>query len=213
MEHILHLIGLAKKAGRLEVGEEPVGAVTRAHHARLVLVAGDAAAPTVRRAAHFAEGGACLMLSLPADKEALGGAVGRTSCAMVAVTDIGLACAIAKKLAALKPSAYAAAAAALEVKAARAQERKREALQHEKNRQTGKLKKASPPEEPTPAAPEKVTEKKIPKPSPYRGKRPSDAHRSFRSRTARPARRADAPRFSGSRPVKHGKGSGKKNEQ
>ena len=27
---ILHLLGLAKKAGRLEVGEEPVGALCRA---------------------------------------------------------------------------------------------------------------------------------------------------------------------------------------
>ena len=30
---ILSLIGLCKKAGRLEVGEEPVGAAARARHA------------------------------------------------------------------------------------------------------------------------------------------------------------------------------------
>ena len=34
---ILHLLGLARKAGRLEIGEEPVGAVCRARQARLVL--------------------------------------------------------------------------------------------------------------------------------------------------------------------------------
>lgn len=31
---ILHLLGLARKAGRLEIGEEPVGAVCRARQAR-----------------------------------------------------------------------------------------------------------------------------------------------------------------------------------
>ena len=36
---ILHLLGLARKAGRLEIGEEPVGAVCRARQARLVLLA------------------------------------------------------------------------------------------------------------------------------------------------------------------------------
>ena len=55
---ILSLIGLSKKAGRLEVGEEPVGAAARARHAKLLLVASDAAANTRRRCAHFAEAGA-----------------------------------------------------------------------------------------------------------------------------------------------------------
>ena len=32
---VLHLLGLAKKAGRLEIGEEPVGAACRARQARL----------------------------------------------------------------------------------------------------------------------------------------------------------------------------------
>ena len=48
---ILHLLGLAKKAGRLEIGEEPVGAAARAHQARVLLLAADAAPNTVRRGA------------------------------------------------------------------------------------------------------------------------------------------------------------------
>lgn len=39
---ILHLLGLAKKAGRLEIGEEPVGAAGPAHQARVLLLAADA---------------------------------------------------------------------------------------------------------------------------------------------------------------------------
>ena len=33
MDSVLHLLGIARKAGRVEVGEEPVGAAARAHQA------------------------------------------------------------------------------------------------------------------------------------------------------------------------------------
>ena len=38
-EHILSMLGLALKAGRVEVGEEPVGAAARAKKARVIFVA------------------------------------------------------------------------------------------------------------------------------------------------------------------------------
>ena len=138
MEGILSLLGLAKKAGRLETGEEPVGGAARAHTARLILLASDAAENTARRAKHFADAGACLCVRIPADKDAIGRAVGRTSCAMLAVTDIGLAEAVAKKLAALDAERYGATAEKLSVKAARAAERKNERARHEKNVRAGK---------------------------------------------------------------------------
>ena len=62
---ILHLLGLARKAGRLEIGEEPVGAACRARHARLLLLACDAAPNTRRRCAHFGQTGGVLWLDLP----------------------------------------------------------------------------------------------------------------------------------------------------
>ena len=99
MDKLLNLIGLAQKAGRLAVGEEPTGAAARARDARLILVAADAAENSVRRVRHFADAGQCLWCRIGADKDALGRAVGRSSCAMLAVTDIGFAEAIAKKLA------------------------------------------------------------------------------------------------------------------
>ena len=55
MDKLLNLIGLAKKAGKLEVGEEPVGAAARSKHARLILIASDAADNTRRRARHFGD--------------------------------------------------------------------------------------------------------------------------------------------------------------
>ena len=124
MNNILSMLGLAKKAGRLEIGEEPVGGAARARDARLILLASDAAGNTLRRAKHFADAGACLLTQIPATKDELGAAVGRTSCAMVAVTDIGFAEAVANKLAAIDEAKYGEIAERLSVKAARAAERK-----------------------------------------------------------------------------------------
>ena len=137
----MNLIGLAQKAGRLAVGEEPTGAAARARDARLILVAADAAENSVRRVRHFADAGQCLWCRIGADKDALGRAVGRSSCAMLAVTDIGFAEAIARKLAE-GDERFAETAEKLAVKAQRAAERRREAEAHERNVRTGKKRPA-----------------------------------------------------------------------
>lgn len=145
---ILHLLGLAKKAGKLEIGEEPVGAVCRARHARVVLLAKDAAPNTCRRAAHFGQAGNVLWLQLPHTKDELGFQLGRSSCAMLAVTDFGFAAAIGDKLAAMDPDRYGPAAQQLRQKSDRALQRQKEKRQHEKNVQMGKKKPwAAPPKE------------------------------------------------------------------
>ena len=99
MDNALRLIGLARKGGRVEVGEEPVAAAARAHKARLVVLASDAADNTLRRASHFALSAGVPVLQSPYTKGELGLSVGRSSCAMLALTDYGLAAAFAQKLA------------------------------------------------------------------------------------------------------------------
>lgn len=141
MDNILNMVGLALRAGRLEVGEEPVGAACRARDCRLILTARDAADPTLRRVRHVADAGQCLWISTPYSKEELGAAVGRTVCAMAAVTDIGFAEAIARKLAAAEPEKYAQTAQQLSVKAQRAAQRRKERQAHEKNLRCGKKKR------------------------------------------------------------------------
>jgi ribosomal protein L7Ae-like RNA K-turn-binding protein len=205
MERILSMIGLAKKAGLVEIGEEPVGSAARAKHARVILVAGDAAASSVRRAYSFAQSGSCLCLTVDATKDQLGSALGRTSVAMVAVTDIGFAESVVKKLAAMDEARYGAAAGQLSVKAKRAAERKAEKLQHEKNVQQGKKRKKETEQKPAekvaaePAAPRKATAAKSGSKNSRSGGRGKPA-----------AQKTEANRFAGSRPVKKGKGSVKK---
>ena len=210
MERILSMLGLAHKAGRVEIGEEPVGSAARARKARIILVASDAAAGSVRRAMSFANTGNCLCLVIPATKDELGRALGRTSCAMAAVTDIGFADAVAKKLAALEPEKYESAAERMAVKAQRARERRQEQLNHEKNLRTGKKKvtKPAPPEEKSRSEKEKAPPQGRSTPERKKSGRPDGRTRGA---AARQRQKAQARvRFEGSRPVKKGKGSGRK---
>ena len=84
-DKLLGLLGLAKKGGRLQSGEEPVGAAAQAGHARLILLASDAAENSRRRAGHFAQLHDTPLHVLPYDKATLGAAVGRGTCAMLAL--------------------------------------------------------------------------------------------------------------------------------
>ena len=200
MDKVLSMLGLAKKAGRLEVGEEPVGAAARARDARLIVVAEDAAENTVRRVRHFADAGQCLWVKVPATKDALGRAVGRTSCAMVALTDVGFAEAAAKKLAAIDER-FTETAQKLSIKAQRAEARRKEAEAHEKNVRMGR-KKNKKEEKPR----EEASAVKSDKPAEKRG----ESRKAREQRRREGAKRAAAKRFEGSRPVKKGKGSAKK---
>ena len=185
---ILHLLGLAKKAGRLEIGEEPVGAVCRARHARVLLLAADAAPNTCRRAAHFGEAGNVLWLTLPHTKDELGFVLGRKSCAMLAVTDFGMAAAIGEKLA-QQDERFVPAAQQLRVKADRALQRQKEKRQHEKNVQMGKKKPWAAPQKEQAAKPQKKEKLAAGKPVAGSRKNPSV---SAEKKSARPAVRKNA---------------------
>ena len=94
----LSLLGLALRGGNLAVGEEPVRDACRTRRATLVLAAADAAQNSVDRSRRWAEEGGAAWVRLPWDKETLGGALGRRLCAVAALTDKGLAAALAEKL-------------------------------------------------------------------------------------------------------------------
>lgn len=132
-EQFLSLIGLCLRGRNLEVGEEPVEAVARARDARVLLLASDAADNTARRVQHFAEAGQCVWLRIPFTKQELGQATGRGSAAVAAITDIGLAVAVVRRLAEMDPEKYDEDLAKLELKAKQVpQSGKVKAVQHEK---------------------------------------------------------------------------------
>ena len=97
-DNALSLLGLALRGGNLAVGEEPVREACRARRATLVLTAADAAQNSADRARRWAEEGGVPWIQVSWDKETLGNALGRKLCAAAALTDRGLAAALAKRL-------------------------------------------------------------------------------------------------------------------
>ncbi len=201
---VLHLLGLARKAGRAELGEEPVGAACRARRARLVLLAGDAAPNSRRRAAHFGQAGEVLFLEVPFSKAELGGLFGRSSCAMLALTDPGFAASVLEKLAARDPARYESAARRLRETADRALQRQREQRQHEKNLREGKRKPWAPPPAPRNAAPKQAVRPKgggNAAPRPKQKDRPAPAVRPERTGPGRRRLTGKIPKKRGGTPL------------
>ena len=97
-DNALSLLGLALRGGNLAVGEEPVREACKTRRAALVLAAADAAQNSADRSRRWAEESGVTWVRLPWDKETLGAALGRNRCAVAALTDQGLAAALAEKL-------------------------------------------------------------------------------------------------------------------
>ena len=132
-------LSLARRGRMLEVGEEPVGAACRAQHARLVVVASDASDHTIRRVKSFVAGTKQPWIQIDCTKDALGDAVGYSSCAMAAMTDVRLALAFVQALG--EPERHQELLEDLQARAKRAEQRQREEKAHQKNLRTGKKKK------------------------------------------------------------------------
>ena len=138
MDRALNYLSLARKAGLAELGEEPVGAITRAGKGYLVIVASDASDHTWRRAKSFVAGTDQQAIRVTFTKDALGFVVGRTSLAIAAITDAAMAASLVKALPDV--AKHGAALAVLEEKAAKLKQRKAEAKAHQRNVRFGKKK-------------------------------------------------------------------------
>ena len=130
----LNYLSLARKGGLAELGEEPVGAVARAGKAYVILVASDASDHTWRRAKSYAAGTEQQCVRLENTKDEMGFAVGRTSLAIAAITDVQLALALVKALPNVDPQVLEV----LSAKAAKAKKRLSEAKAHARNVRKGK---------------------------------------------------------------------------
>ena len=132
----LNYLSLARKGGRAELGEEPVGAAARELKAHLILVAQDASDHTWRRAKSYAAGTDQQCVRLAVTKEEMGFVVGRQSLAIAAITDAALALALVQSLGA--PEKYAKELSVLADKAERMKQRAKEAKAHQRNVRKGK---------------------------------------------------------------------------
>ena len=136
MDKALNYMALARKAGRIELGEEPVGGAARAGKACLVVVAADAGDHTWRRAKSFVAGTNQVAVKLPFSKDEMGMATGRTSLAIAAFTDPAMALACLKSLP--QQEKYSQELETLENRTKRVRQRQQEAKAHEKNKRVGK---------------------------------------------------------------------------
>ena len=132
----LNYLALARKGGRAELGEEPVGAAARAGKAHLIIVAGDASDHTWRRAKSFAAGTDQQCVRLDCTKDELGFVIGRTSLAIAAITDVQLALALVTALG--QPEKHKQCLEVLTEKTKKLKKRQAEAKAHLRNVRKGK---------------------------------------------------------------------------
>ena len=129
-EKALRFLGLARKARKLEIGEEPAGIACRSGKARLLLVASDAGDHTFRRARSFCRTGKPAYICAPYTKEELGNGLGCNACALCAVTDAPMAKAF---LEALEDEKFQPILDDLTVQCQRIEKRRQEEKAHRKN--------------------------------------------------------------------------------
>ncbi|MBQ7341461.1 MAG: 50S ribosomal protein L7 [Oscillospiraceae bacterium] len=138
MDKALNYLALARKAGRIELGEEPAGAAARAQHARLIVVASDAGDHTWRRAKSFVAGTDQQCLKVPYTKDEMGAVTGRSALALAAFTDPAMALAFVQAL--NQPEEHKELLESLTKRTQRIRQRQKEAKAHEKNKQLGRKK-------------------------------------------------------------------------
>ncbi len=91
MDKALRYMTLARKAGRLAVGETGCGAAFASGKARLLLLASDASESTRKRAKKMLYGRRAPLRTLPWSRAELSELLGKNSCGMMCFTDLPLA--------------------------------------------------------------------------------------------------------------------------
>ena len=138
MSKALNYMGIAKKAGMLETGEENAGMEIRAGKAKLLVLAKDASENARRRAEGFVFDTNVPLIESPFSKEEISIATGKNGCSMLVFKDIGLAERFAQSLWNEYGEAYQTQALELKARAEKTAQRMKEAKAHERNKKLGK---------------------------------------------------------------------------
>ena len=97
-DRAIGLLGLARKAGKLQTGEETVGSLLLQKRARLTVLASDAGTAVSRKMRALADGTRQRVLEIPYDKLTLGAALGKQSVSVAAFADVSMALAFVNAL-------------------------------------------------------------------------------------------------------------------
>ena len=120
----LGLLGLSRRAGKLEIGDEAVKGACSRSLAKLLLIASDASERTTATFESIAESSEIPCITVSETREEIGNALGKRPSAVVAICDTGFSAAIAKKLSESSESARLALPS-LEKRAKRSASRKK----------------------------------------------------------------------------------------
>ena len=140
MNKALNYIGIARKAGAIEIGETYSGAAVRAGKGRILILASDASDNAKHRAENYVNGTQTPLVALPFTKAELSEASGTNGFSMAVFTDVGLAAVFMTALAECEPS-FEKTAQMLAEKNEKAAQRRREAVAHDRNKKLGKAAK------------------------------------------------------------------------
>lgn len=114
-DRLLGLLGLARRAGKLEIGEAMTAETVTAGKARAIFLANDIGEATRRKVMRHEE--RVPVFTMPHDKETMGASLGFPGCAVCCLTDVGMARAAAEQLAPLSEANAAAAVRVIEKEA------------------------------------------------------------------------------------------------
>ncbi len=140
MSKIQGYLGLAKKAGLLETGEENTGNIVRSGKAVLVILASDASDNARRRAEGFVYGRNTPLVKIPLTKDDISLATGRNGCSMAVFKDLGFASNFLKALSA-EHEGFEEITLELTEKSERALAKAREKKTSKRNNKIGKRRK------------------------------------------------------------------------
>lgn len=140
MSNSLNYLGIARKANKLEIGEDFTAVAARTKKARIIVVASDASDNAKRKAANFSQTNNIPIVELKYTRQELGTVLDKAFPAMAAITDIGIASAFINKLKE-ESVGYEALAEELAVKAEKTKRRRKESLADGKNAKMAKRRK------------------------------------------------------------------------
>ena len=136
MNKALNLLGLARKGGNIELGEDNCSTACRSGKARLLILACDAGDSVTHRANYFVRSGKPPLIRVEYTKDEMGTALGRNVCPIAAVPDVRLALAFVKAVG--DDARWASVLEVLERGASRVEKRQQEEKAHKRNLRFGK---------------------------------------------------------------------------